>query len=114
MVPPTIYIEPGGHWDASFSGTTYVERTMPLECHHDPQSAPATCDQRVILPAGSYVALGTAHTAIDCNDASGCSCQPDASGSCEFPYGGPAGGDTLSAQVSFEFPSESQITVTFD
>jgi hypothetical protein len=86
---------------------------MPLGCYFDQSFAPATCDQQIIAPAGPYVASARAGTDLVCLDVGVCSCTPDASGSCEIPYGGSIAGELIDAKATFDFPTASLVTVTF-
>jgi hypothetical protein len=86
---------------------------MPPSCYFDPTSAPETSDQQVIAAVGTYVASARAGTDMICLDVGVCACTPDASGSCEIQYGGSIAGDLIDAKASFDFPSASLVSVTF-
>lgn len=113
MMPPVIMIAPGGHYDETWLGTVYELETMPEKCYFEPDFAPTSCDRRVIAPKGSYAAVVQAGSTLSCYDSSTCSCTPDASGSCQIPYGGTPDGKQLAAKASFEMPGASLVTITF-
>jgi len=113
MMPPVIFIAPGGHYEEKWSGSVFVSEAMPKECHFEPEFAPPTCDRRVIAPKGSYAAMVQAGVTLTCYDSSTCSCTPDASGSCQIPYGGTPDGTKVAAKASFEMPGASLVTITF-
>lgn len=108
--PLGVRIDPGGHYDASWSGVTYQPETMPASCYWDPGSATASCDRQILPDAGSYSALASAATGVTCSNAT-CSCTPDASGSCQI-QGATLSGTKLSAKASFDYPT-SLVTVIF-
>jgi hypothetical protein len=113
MIPPVIVIEPGGHYDTSWNGTTFEAFEMPESCYFEPEFAPATCDRQLIAPAGDYTATAEAFSALACTDVGICPCQAGPSGSCEIPYGATPAGDPIATKTTFLFPSESLVEITF-
>lgn len=113
MIPPIIFIQPGGHYDASWSGTTFETMNMPGECYFQKDSPSASCDRRAIAPEGTYEVQAQAFTELVCSDVSMCSCTPDASGSCQISYGGSPSGQNVSGKTELAFPSESLVELKF-
>ncbi len=114
MIPPVIRIEPGGSFDAAWSGMTFEAVDMPKICYFDQGFAPETCDRSIVAPPGLYGATTQAWTDIVCNDVAMCSCTPGPTGSCEIPYGANPSGTPLDAKASFEMPSTSLVLLTFE
>jgi hypothetical protein len=112
-MPRVILVNPGGHYDTSWSGVVFQPENMPASCYSPTGYTPATCDRQVVPDAGSYSASATAGTALTCIDVSNCNCTPDASGSCEITFGGTLSGSQLAAKVDFDYPT-SMVTLTFD
>ena len=106
-------IMPGGHFDTGWAAFDYPLRNMPNACYYEPQYAPPTCSQRVTAAPGTYAVSVTAMTELVCLDVGICPCVPDATGSCELPYGGTPSGDELSASVKFDFVGTQLVEVTF-
>jgi hypothetical protein len=113
MLPPVVLIAPGGHYDTSWSGTTFEPFDMPESCYFEPQFAPPTCDRQLIAPAGDYLATSQAFGELLCTDVGICPCIPGPTGSCEIQYGATPTGESIAGKASFAFPSESLIELTF-
>jgi hypothetical protein len=112
MVPPLIYIAPGGSYDQYWNLVAFEQAFMPTECYFEPEFAYDSCMQQIVPPAGEYTAIVQASTEFTCLDIGTCSCTPDASGSCEIPYGGQPTGEILSANAAFQHPSAGMVEIT--
>lgn len=111
MMPPTILIAPGGHYDAMWSGTTFEDMAMPEECYFEPQYAPPTCERRVIPKPGMYPVAAAASYTVTCYDVGLCSCTPGPDGSCEIPYGAAPGPKSAYGKAMLQMPSTSLVVV---
>jgi hypothetical protein len=111
MIPPVVMIQPGGHYDDVWSGTTFEELKMPKSCYFEPEFAGASCSRRIVAPAGAYAALAVGGTAVTCLDVGICSCKPDANGACEIMYGGDVSGDPVPGKVAFQLPGASLVVI---
>lgn len=112
FLPPTIYIAPGGSYDQTWDTGTYPTAAMPTECYFEPQFAYDSCYQRKTAPPGDYVVAVDAGTQVTCLDIGICSCEPDATGSCQIPYGATPSGETVAAKTSFSMPALDVIEIT--
>jgi hypothetical protein len=111
FLPPTIYIAPGGTYEETWSGTSFPTAQMPSECYFNPEYAYDSCYQRTAVPTGAYVATAVASDQLTCLDVGICSCEPDAKGSCQIPYGGSPSGQMLEGKVSFTMPATGVVEI---
>lgn len=111
MLPPTIMIVPGGHYDAAWSGATFEQLAMPKSCYFEPELAQSTCERRVLAKAGAYTVNASASYSVACDDLGPCSCTPGPDGSCEIPYGASPANEDVFGKALLQMPGTSMVVI---
>ncbi len=79
--PTIIALAPGGSYPLDWSGSIYVQQTMPEACFFDAFGG-SGCQQKTAATDGDYTASIAVYGDIACPEGLDCSCTPNADGYC--------------------------------
>ena len=111
MAPHVIRVTAGGALVTEWGGYHYVATEMPAECFFDAMCAPS-CLLETVAPDEVEV-HATVYPEVSCGGGSGgCTCEPDADGSCTIWDGAPTPTGTPTETQATWTTGETSVTLT--